>query len=73
MSEQHTRTVPDLNFHDIQGTLLRRRPDVYYGVYLLFRIDDAEAVKRSLRTVLPKGNQSDSRLTCGVSVLASAV
>jgi Dyp-type peroxidase family len=54
VSGQHARTVPDLDFHDIQGTLLRRRPDVYHGVYLLFRIDDAEAVKRSLGTVLPK-------------------
>ena len=54
MSGQQARTVPDLDFNDIQGTLLRRRPDVYYGVYLLFRIDEAEAVKRSLRTVLPK-------------------
>src|SRR6476620_11242072 len=34
--------------------LLRGRPDIYYGVYMLFRVDDPEAVKRSLRTVLPK-------------------
>ncbi|GAA1291517.1 peroxidase [Pseudonocardia aurantiaca] len=54
MSAHHVRTVPELDFDDIQGTLLRYRPDVYYGVYMMFRIDDAEAVKRSLRTVLPK-------------------
>jgi len=54
VSGQQARTVPDLDFNDIQGTLLRHRPDVYYGVYILFRVDDAEVLKRSLRTVLPK-------------------
>lgn len=54
MTGQQTRTVPDLDFNDIQGMLLRGRPDIYYGVYMLFRVDDPEAVKRSLRTALPK-------------------
>ncbi|MBB5120334.1 hypothetical protein AF335_17875 [Streptomyces eurocidicus] len=47
-------TVPALELDDIQGTVLRRRPDDYHGVYLLYRIDDPAATKRSLREVLPK-------------------
>jgi len=54
MSTDTVRTSPALDLNDIQGTLLRGRPDAYHGVYLLFRIDDSEAVKRSLRSVLPK-------------------
>lgn len=46
--------VPSLELDDIQGTVLRRRPDDYQGAYLLYRIDDPAAAKRSLREVLPK-------------------
>ncbi|WP_258527609.1 Dyp-type peroxidase [Streptomyces sp. NBRC 110611] len=46
--------MPSLELDDIQGTVLRRRPDDYHGVYLLYRIDDPAAAKRSLREVLPK-------------------
>ncbi|MFF1701524.1 Dyp-type peroxidase [Streptomyces sp. NPDC058252] len=53
MNESAGRTVPTLEFDDIQGTLLRRRPDDYHGVYLLYRIDDAGAAKQSLRGILP--------------------
>ncbi|MGE7388286.1 Dyp-type peroxidase [Streptomyces sp. NPDC004126] len=54
MSGPATGTAPVLELDDIQGTVLRRRPDDYHGVYLLYRIDDPAATKRSLRAVLPK-------------------
>ncbi|MCC3766198.1 Dyp-type peroxidase [Streptomyces sp. UNOC14_S4] len=54
MSEPTATAVPALELDDIQGTVLRRRPDDYHGVYLLYRIDDPAAAKRSLREVLPK-------------------
>lgn len=53
MSDPHERTVPHLDLADIQGTVLRRRPDQYHGDYLLYRIDDAAAARRSLRDILP--------------------
>ncbi|RLV04663.1 peroxidase [Streptomyces griseocarneus] len=43
-----------MQLDDIQGTVLRRRPDDYHGVYLLYRIDDPATAKRSLRGVLSK-------------------
>ncbi|MGV9428602.1 Dyp-type peroxidase [Streptomyces sp. NPDC003656] len=46
--------VPELQLDDIQGTVLRHRPDEYHGVYALYRIDDPEAAKQSLRDLLPK-------------------
>ena len=42
-----------LEFDDIQGTLLRHRPDRYFGAYILYRIDDPAAAKSSLDRVLP--------------------
>ncbi|MFD4533522.1 Dyp-type peroxidase [Kitasatospora sp. NPDC058397] len=54
MSGPTAGAVPTLELEDIQGTVLRRRPDVYHGVYLLYRIDDPAAAKRSLREVLPE-------------------
>ncbi|MBV9355516.1 MAG: peroxidase, partial [Chloroflexi bacterium] len=42
-----------LDLGDIQGTLLRHRPDKFHGVYLLYRVDDVAAAKASLNRVLP--------------------
>jgi len=42
-----------LELEDIQGTILRRRPDKYHGAYILYRVDDVAAAKASLRQVLP--------------------
>ncbi|MFD5792935.1 Dyp-type peroxidase [Streptomyces diastatochromogenes] len=53
MNDSAGRSVPTREFEDIQGTLLRRRPDDYHGVYLLYRIDDAGVAKQSLRGILP--------------------
>ncbi|MFI6502050.1 Dyp-type peroxidase [Nonomuraea typhae] len=47
------RPEPRLDLGDIQGTVLRPRPAVCQGVYLLYRIDDAAAARRALREVLP--------------------
>jgi Dyp-type peroxidase family len=46
--------VPVLELDDIQGPLLRRRPDDYHGVYLLYEITDPTAARESLRQVLPE-------------------
>jgi Dyp-type peroxidase family len=52
MVETTTRNV-ELELGDIQGTLLRRRPDKYYGYYILYRIDDPETAKAALIEFLP--------------------
>lgn len=46
--------APTLELDDIQGTLLRVRPDDYCGVFQLYEITDAAAAKQSLRQVLPE-------------------
>lgn len=43
-----------LDLGDIQGTVLRARPMPYFGSYLLFRIDEAEAARTFLRRLLPQ-------------------
>ena len=46
--------APVLDLDDIQGTLLRRRPDDYHGIYLLYEIADPAAARESLRRALPE-------------------
>lgn len=43
----------NLDFEDIQGTVLRHRPPNYRGAYLLYRVDRVGEAKASLRRVLP--------------------
>lgn len=49
-----------LDLADIQGTLLRRRPDRYHGVYILYRIDDAADARRMLERILPRITSADN-------------
>lgn len=42
-----------LDLEEIQGTVLRNRPMPYFGAYLLFRIDDADAARRGIARLLP--------------------
>jgi Dyp-type peroxidase family len=42
-----------LELADIQGTVLRNRPMPYVGVYLLFRIDNAEQARTLLSRIIP--------------------
>lgn len=42
-----------LELGDIQGTVLRHRPQQFHGVYLLYRVDDVAAAKAALGQVVP--------------------
>ena len=42
-----------LDLGDIQGTLLRHRPETFHGAYLLYRVDSAAAARLALSRVLP--------------------
>ncbi len=42
-----------LELGDIQGTVLRHRPEQFHGVYLLYRVDNVADAKAALNQVLP--------------------
>ena len=42
-----------LDFHEIQATVLRYRPEPYYGTHVLFRVDDARGGREFLRALGP--------------------
>src|SRR6187200_3392442 len=43
----------DLDLTDIQATVLRYRPEPYYGTHVLLRIDDARGGRELLRRLMP--------------------
>ncbi|HET9695965.1 MAG TPA: peroxidase [Terriglobales bacterium] len=44
----------ELELHDIQGTVLNNRPMPYFGAYVVFRINEAEAARTMLRRLIPR-------------------
>jgi deferrochelatase/peroxidase EfeB len=42
-----------LDFHEIQATVLRYRPEPYYGTHVLMHIDDARSGREFLRRLTP--------------------
>lgn len=42
-----------LELHDIQGTVLNNRPMPYFGAYVAFRINEADAARAMLRRLIP--------------------
>jgi Dyp-type peroxidase family len=52
MTEEQSAAV--LEFDEIQGTVLRKRPIPYYGAYLLLRIDNPTHGREMLRRVAPR-------------------
>ena len=42
-----------LEFEDIQGTVLRGRPDPYFGAYLVFRVDQSQDALVLLERLIP--------------------
>ncbi len=42
-----------LELGDIQGTVLRHRPEQFHGVYMLYRVDDVALAKGALSQVEP--------------------
>lgn len=42
-----------LELDDIQATVLRYRPEPYYGTHVLLRVDDAQAGRDLLRGLIP--------------------
>jgi deferrochelatase/peroxidase EfeB len=43
----------DLELHEIQATVLRPRPEPYFGTHVLLRVDDALAGRDFLRRLTP--------------------
>ena len=46
-------SVPALELHEIQATVLRPRPAPYFGSHVLLRIDDAQAGREVIRRLTP--------------------
>src|SRR5208283_748235 len=56
--EEHNQTTPSsslvtLDLHEIQATVLRYRPEPYYGTHVLLHIDDAPSGREFLRRLAP--------------------
>jgi hypothetical protein len=43
-----------LELDDIQGTVLNNRPMPYFGAYVVFRINEAEAARTMLQRLIPR-------------------
>jgi deferrochelatase/peroxidase EfeB len=44
---------PPLDLHDIQATVIRDRPEPYFGTHVLLRVDDRQAGREFLRRLNP--------------------
>ena len=56
--EERNQTTPSnspftLDLHEIQATVLRYRPEPYYGTHILMHIDDARSGREFLRRLAP--------------------
>lgn len=48
----------ELEVHDIQGTVLNNRPMPYFGTYVVFRINEADAALTLLQRLIPRVSSS---------------
>jgi Dyp-type peroxidase family len=69
-----TTSSPALELDEIQATVLRYRPEPYYGTHVLLRVDDAQAGRQFLRRLTPHidsaagwWNAGDAWLAVGLS------
>src|SRR5215471_309280 len=63
IGENRSASVPTLEFHEIQATVLRPRPAPYVGTHMLLRIEDAQAGRAFLRRLTPYvDSAADSRI-----------
>src|ERR1700741_1839269 len=74
VTEASSATVPMLELHEIQATVLRPRPAPYFGTHVLLRVDKAEAGRESLRRLAPHvasstdwWNSANTGLAVGIS------
>ena len=58
--DSNRTTVPALDLHEIQATLVRPRPAPYFGTHVLLRIDDALAGRDFVRRLQPYVDSSES-------------
>jgi deferrochelatase/peroxidase EfeB len=72
--EQVSASPPALDLDEIQATVLRQRPEPYFGTHVLLRVDDARAGREFLRRITPHissaaawWNAADAWLALGIS------
>src|ERR1700704_5637461 len=58
---------------DIQATVLRYRPEPYYGTHVMLHVDDARAGRDFLRSVAPHVDSAAGWWTAGEPWIAVAI
>src|SRR5262245_14383794 len=53
LGETPSTSVPTIDLHEIQATVLRQRPAPYFGMHILLRVDDARVGRALLRRLTP--------------------
>ena len=72
--ERGSTSAPALELDNIQATVLRYRPEPYYGTHVLMRVDDSRTGREFLRRLTPHissaagwWNAGDAWLAVGIS------
>ena len=71
--ERGSTSAPALELDDIQATVLRYRPEPYYGTHVLMRVDDAQAGREFLRRLTPHINSAAGWWNAGDAWLAIGI
>src|SRR5258706_9574767 len=62
-----------VDLHDIQATVLRHRPEPYFGTHLFLHIDDAQAGREFLRRLTPHIDSAADWANAGKTWIAVAI
>ena len=65
--------MPALDLNEIQATVLRHRPEPYFGTHIMLRIDDARAGRLFLRRLAPHVASAANWWTAGDAWIAVAI
>jgi Dyp-type peroxidase family len=71
--ERGSTSAPALELDDIQATVLRYRPEPYYGTHVLMRVDDAHAGREFLRRLTPHISSAAGWWSAGDAWLAIGI
>ena len=65
--------MPALDLDEIQATVLRQRPEPYFGTHIMLRVDDARAGRRFLRRLAPHVASAANWWNAGDAWIAVAI
>src|SRR5260370_26638161 len=70
---EEPRHGPVVDLHDIQATVLRHRPEPYFGTHLFLHINDAHGGREFLRRLAPHIGSAPGCWTAGHTYIAAAL